>query len=141
RDCAKRRPRCRSATACGKRRSRIDERNCGPSCGRLLQGPRRGLDTVMTGATAEATQRTRKVRRQATRMLRDTTMAAALITLALALAGCKTSAQDDPRTQPELVRVTTVAAPAGGSESFTGSVTARVQSDLGFRVSGKVIRR
>ena len=74
-------------------------------------------------------------------MLRDTTMAAALITLALALAGCKTSAQDDPRTQPELVRVTTVATPAGGSGSFTGAVTARVQSDLGFRVSGKVIRR
>ena len=40
-------------------------------------------------------------------------MAAALITLALALAGCKTRAQDDPRTQPELVRVTTVATPAG----------------------------
>ena len=74
-------------------------------------------------------------------MLRDTTMAAALITLALALAGCKTSAQEDPRTQPELVRVTTVATPAGGSGSFTGAVTARVQSDLGFRVSGKVIRR
>ena len=68
-------------------------------------------------------------------------MAAALITLALALAGCKTSAQVDPRTQPELVRVTTVATPAGGSGSFTGAVTARVQSDLGFRVSGKVIRR
>ena len=74
-------------------------------------------------------------------MLRDTTMAAALITLALALAGCKTSAQEDPRTQPELVRITTVATPAGGSGSFTGAVTARVQSDLGFRVSGKVIRR
>ena len=74
-------------------------------------------------------------------MLRDTTVAAALITLALALAGCKTSAQDDPRTQPELVRVTTVATPAGGSGSFTGAVTARVQSDLGFRVSGKVIGR
>jgi len=30
-------------TACGKRRSRIDERNCGPSSGRLLQGPWRWL--------------------------------------------------------------------------------------------------
>ena len=68
-------------------------------------------------------------------------MAVASIALALALAGCKTSAQEDPRTQPELVRVTTVAAPAQGSESFTGAVTARVQSDLGFRVTGKVIRR
>ena len=74
-------------------------------------------------------------------MLMNTTMAAALITLTLALAGCETRAQDDPRTLPELVRVTTVTTPAGGSESFTGAVTARVQSDLGFRVSGKVIRR
>jgi RND family efflux transporter MFP subunit len=80
-------------------------------------------------------------RGQASGMLRDTTMAAALIGFALALAGCNTRAQDDPRTQPELVRVTTVATPAGGTGSFTGAVTARVQSDLGFRVSGKVIRR
>ena len=96
---------------------------------------------MTTGARSEATQGTRKEGDRQSRMLRDTTMAAALITLALALAGCKTSAQDDPRTQPELVRVTTVATPAGGSGSFTGAVTARVQSDLGFRVSGKVIRR
>src|SRR5262249_32655540 len=74
-------------------------------------------------------------------MLRHTTMAAGLTTLALVLAGCQTREQDGTRKQPELVRVTTVAAPAEGSESFTGAVTARVQSDLGFRVSGKVIRR
>ena len=96
---------------------------------------------MTTGTRSEATQGTRKEGDRRSRMLRDTTMAAALITLALALAGCKTRAQDDPRTRPELVRVTTVATPAGGSESFTGAVTARVQSDLGFRVSGKVIRR
>jgi RND family efflux transporter MFP subunit len=71
----------------------------------------------------------------------NTTLTAALMTLTLALAGCETRAQDDPRTRPELVRVTTVTTPTGGSESFTGAVTARVQSDLGFRVSGKVIRR
>jgi RND family efflux transporter MFP subunit len=96
---------------------------------------------MTTGTRSEATQGTRKEAYRQTRMLRDTTMAAALITLALALAGCKTSAQDDPRTQPELVRVITVTTRAGGSDSFTGAVTARVQSDLGFRVSGKVIRR
>ncbi len=96
---------------------------------------------MTTGTRSEAIQGARKEGDRQSRMLRDTTMAAALITLALALAGCKTSAQDDPRTQPELVRVATVATPAGGSGSFTGAVTARVQSDLGFRVSGKVIRR
>src|SRR5258708_31641999 len=74
-------------------------------------------------------------------MLMNTTMAAALITLTLALAGCETRAQEDPRTRLELVRVTTVTTPAGGSESFTGAVTAPGQSDLGFRVSGKEIRR
>jgi hypothetical protein len=33
-------------------------------------------------------------------MLMNTTMAAALMTLTLALAGCATRAQDDPRTRP-----------------------------------------
>ena len=96
---------------------------------------------MTAGVTPEATQGTIEGRRHQSKMLRDTTIAAALITLALVLAGCKTRAQDDPRTQPELVRVTTVATPAEGSESFTGAVTARVQSDLGFRVTGKVTRR
>src|SRR5258708_10543529 len=96
---------------------------------------------MTTGTRSEATQGTRKEGDRQSRMLRDSTMAAALLTLALALAGCKTSGQADPRTQPDLVRVTTVATPTGGSGSFTGAVTARVQSDLGFRVSGKVIRR
>jgi RND family efflux transporter MFP subunit len=96
---------------------------------------------MTAGVTPEATQGTIEGRRHQSKMLRDTTIAAALITLAMALAGCKTSAQEDPRTQPELVRVTTAATPAEGSESFTGAVTARVQSDLGFRVTGKVTRR
>src|SRR5260370_28181957 len=96
---------------------------------------------MTTGTRSEATHGTRKEGDRHQEMLRDTTMAAALIALALALAGCNTRAQDDPRTQPELVRVTTVTTSAGGSGSFTGAVTARVQSDLGFRVSGKVIRR
>src|SRR5258708_10239423 len=74
-------------------------------------------------------------------MIMTTTMGAALITLTRAVAGCETRAQEDPRTRPELVRVTTVATPAGGSGSFTGAVTARVQCARGFGVSGKVIRR
>src|SRR5207244_7224640 len=47
----------------------------------------------------------------------------------------------DPRTQPPLVRVEVVKASAGSERSFTGIVAARVQSDLGFRVSGKVLER
>jgi len=47
----------------------------------------------------------------------------------------------DPRTQPPLVRVEAVKNSAGSERSFTGIVAARVQSDLGFRVSGKVLER
>ncbi len=59
----------------------------------------------------------------------------------LALVGCTAHTEQDPRTQPELVRVVTVAGTAGGDSSFTGVVTARIQSDLGFRVAGKVTER
>ena len=47
----------------------------------------------------------------------------------------------DPRTQAPLVRAATVQAAGPKSRSFTGTVAARVQSDLGFRVSGKVLER
>ena len=60
--------------------------------------------------------------------------------IALALAGCNKQ-QEDPRTEPPLVRLVTVEGSSASGEVFTGVVTCRVQSDLGFRVSGKVIRR
>ena len=47
----------------------------------------------------------------------------------------------DPRMQPPLVRTEAVTAPASSARSFTGIVAARVQSDLGFRVPGKVLER
>src|SRR6266850_5393823 len=59
----------------------------------------------------------------------------------LVLVGCTVKAANDPRTQPQLVRITTVAASSESVRSFTGVVTARVQSDLGFRVPGKVTKR
>ncbi len=56
------------------------------------------------------------------------------------LAGCG-QATPDPRTEPPLVRVTT-ASPAGdATREFTGIVAARVQSDVGFRVAGKIVER
>jgi RND family efflux transporter MFP subunit len=51
------------------------------------------------------------------------------------------TASIDPRTQTPLVRVATVATPVRTERSFTGIVAARVQSDLGFRVPGKVLER
>ncbi len=60
--------------------------------------------------------------------------------LALALAGCGT-AEADPRTGPQLVRMATADAAGASERSFTGVVSARVQSDLGFRVGGKIVER
>src|SRR5438876_11442822 len=58
------------------------------------------------------------------------------------LAACTdATSSTDPRTQPALVRVEAVKNSAGSERSFTGIVAARVQSDLGFRVAGKVLER
>src|SRR6266851_10051141 len=55
-----------------------------------------------------------------------------LLAAMVMVAGCSRPEHDDPRTQPALVRVTTVSDCSAGEQSFTGVVTARVQSDLGF---------
>ncbi|RQR87491.1 MULTISPECIES: efflux RND transporter periplasmic adaptor subunit [unclassified Burkholderia] len=59
----------------------------------------------------------------------------------LALAACGEHPAADPRTEAPLVRTSAVHGAAGASRSFSGVVGARVQSDLGFRVQGKVIER
>jgi RND family efflux transporter MFP subunit len=61
--------------------------------------------------------------------------------LPLALAACGKASGTDPRTEIPLVRSAIVQPAALASRSFTGTVAARVQSDLGFRVSGKVMER
>lgn len=64
-----------------------------------------------------------------------------LLTLPLVLAACGEATPTDPRTEPPLVRVATVEIAQAAARSFTGAVAARVQSDLGFRVAGKVQER
>lgn len=64
-----------------------------------------------------------------------------LSVLSLALAACSGKAEPDPRTEPPLVRVETVHAGINETRAFTGTVQARVESDLGFRVAGKVLER
>src|ERR1041385_9022550 len=63
--------------------------------------------------------------------------------LPFVLAACSdaTSSISDPRTQPPLVRIATVEASPQSERSFTGTIAARVQSDLGFRVPGKILER
>jgi RND family efflux transporter MFP subunit len=60
--------------------------------------------------------------------------------LTLALAACA-KAPADPRVGAQLVRVATVGSTGQADREFTGVVSARVQSDLGFRVPGKIVER
>jgi RND family efflux transporter MFP subunit len=62
--------------------------------------------------------------------------------LPFGLAACNdATSATDPRTQPPLVRIEAVETSVQSERSFTGIVAARVQSDLGFRVPGKVLER
>ncbi|AVJ17791.1 efflux transporter periplasmic adaptor subunit [Serratia sp. MYb239] len=75
-------------------------------------------------------------------MLRLKPVSIAICSLSFALAACgDTSGSDDPRNQPPLVRTAAVAAAVDASRAFTGVIVARTQSDLGFRVSGKILER
>ena len=56
------------------------------------------------------------------------------------LAACSRP-QADPRLEAPLVRIAVAEPAAASAQSFTGIVTARVQSDLGFRVAGKIVER
>lgn len=51
------------------------------------------------------------------------------------------SAGADPRTAPRLVKVVSATSVPGIERAFTGTIAARVQSNLGFRVPGKIIER
>lgn len=70
-------------------------------------------------------------------------LAFGLAGLAMGLAGCDSpsSSDSDPRQQPPLVRTAEVEPAAGAERSFTGLISARVQSSLTFRVAGKVTAR
>jgi RND family efflux transporter MFP subunit len=59
---------------------------------------------------------------------------------ALGLAGCG-KPQNDARTEPPAVMTATVKPAGEAGRAFTGIVLARVQSNLGFRVPGKVVER
>lgn len=61
--------------------------------------------------------------------------------VALALAGCG-GEQSETRKAPPLVRTATVqATPFAAAVTLTGTIAARIQSDLSFRVSGRIVER
>lgn len=70
-------------------------------------------------------------------------LASSVLIAGIGLAGCKPkeAAAADPRTAERLVAITTVTPSVGADAQFTGIVGARVQSDLGFRVPGKIVER
>src|SRR5437870_10458330 len=73
---------------------------------------------------------------------RSVAIVAMLGLLPFVLVACsKATSSADPRTQAPLVQVGTVKISTRAERSFTGIVAARVQSDLGFRVPGKVLER
>src|SRR3982750_4077455 len=61
--------------------------------------------------------------------------------VALMAGGCSKPAVKDPRLQSPKVEVFKAEAAGSNSRTFTGIVEARVQSDLGFRVGGKILER
>jgi RND family efflux transporter MFP subunit len=63
------------------------------------------------------------------------------LTVALMAGGCSKSAAKDPRLQSPRVEVFKAEATGSNRRTFTGIVEARVQSDLGFRVAGKILQR
>jgi hypothetical protein len=65
---------------------------------------------------------------------------------AAALATASVRARDayavsDPRQETPIVRLATAAQVTGSERGFTGIIGARVQSNLGFRVAGKIVER
>jgi RND family efflux transporter MFP subunit len=65
--------------------------------------------------------------------------AAAVVTLSIRTP--EASAVSDPRQEPPIVRMVAPARVTGSERNFTGIIGARVQSNLGFRVPGKIVER
>jgi RND family efflux transporter MFP subunit len=74
-------------------------------------------------------------------MLKTCFSSMAFLVAAALLEGCGVRAAPDARTEPPLVRLAQVGQPIPALMSFSGIVSAKVQSDLGFRVAGKVTAR
>src|SRR5947207_3072399 len=59
----------------------------------------------------------------------------------LSLRTQEASAVSDPRQEAPMVRLATAERVTGSERGFTGIIGARVQSNLGFRVAGKIVER
>src|SRR5438132_602827 len=59
----------------------------------------------------------------------------------LAIPAREASAARDPRQEPPMVNLVTAGRVTGSERGFTGTIGARVESNLGFRVAGKIVER
>lgn len=75
-----------------------------------------------------------------TSLLKASVAVAALTLVSVGVAACK-PADADPRSGVPLVRVATVHSASAAERAFTGVIAAKVQSNLSFRVAGKIIER
>src|SRR5688572_23900388 len=67
--------------------------------------------------------------------------AGALMALAAALGGCESESAPYVAV-PQPVRATSVTfSPVADARSYTGTIKPRYESDLGFRVAGKIVER
>lgn len=64
-----------------------------------------------------------------------------LLTVSLLAGGCSRPPVEDPRLRTPRVQVVEAKAAGTNGRTFTGIVEARVQSNLGFRVGGKILER
>lgn len=63
------------------------------------------------------------------------------LTMAVMAGGCAKAPVKDPRLRPPRVQVVEAKESGTNGRTFTGTVEARVQSSLGFRVAGKILER
>ena len=74
-------------------------------------------------------------------MRKATAITATILLSGLGLSACGRSGAADPRLEAPLVRTVVVGVSADAGEQLTGTVKARVESDLGFREAGKIAER
>jgi RND family efflux transporter MFP subunit len=68
-------------------------------------------------------------------------ISAAATFIVLSMRTHEASAVSDPRQQAPMVRLVAAGQVIGAERRFTGVIAARVQSNLGFRVAGKIVER
>src|SRR5437660_6479383 len=65
----------------------------------------------------------------------------AAVIATLVIPAQEASAARDPRQDPPMVSLVAAARVSGSERGFTGTIGARVESNLGFRVAGKIVER